>query len=349
MNNLNRIIHASLATLLCQFRSNMEASMGYFMAIRRLIFVLTLALTALTAQAADYQWFGPTDAGIGASSLLTSSSYTSNLGVAFTTGPSGPHQIQWGKIVFSSGSSPTSPTTVKLALRDTTNSTAYSAAAGSTEYAVDTLSIDVPVTTNTVFTVDLSPSNIPNIAAYAMSANTSYALILYESSSSSLALRRTTGYAENTTNDHYTVNDGFTALNTIRNNATFSNTTGSYVTFQLFFGPGQVTYNANDATSGTVPSTQAKYAGVDLTLATNSGTLERTGDTFAGWNTAPDGTGADYAVGATYSGAASLALYAKWGTSPPPTPVPTLSEWAMISFAMLIAGFGIYQQRRRQS
>lgn len=34
---------------------------------------------------------------------------------------------------------------------------------------------------------------------------------------------------------------------------------------------------------------------------------------------------------------------------PPPAPVPTLSEWAMITFAMLIAGFGIYQQRRRQS
>ena len=32
-----------------------------------------------------------------------------------------------------------------------------------------------------------------------------------------------------------------------------------------------------------------------------------------------------------------------------PAPVPTLSEWAMISFALLIAGFGIYQQRRRES
>lgn len=31
------------------------------------------------------------------------------------------------------------------------------------------------------------------------------------------------------------------------------------------------------------------------------------------------------------------------------TPVPTLSEWAMITFALLIVGFGIYQQRRRQS
>jgi putative intracellular protease/amidase len=31
-----------------------------------------------------------------------------------------------------------------------------------------------------------------------------------------------------------------------------------------------------------------------------------------------------------------------------PAPVPTLSEWAMITFAMLIVGFGVYQQRRRK-
>jgi hypothetical protein len=31
-----------------------------------------------------------------------------------------------------------------------------------------------------------------------------------------------------------------------------------------------------------------------------------------------------------------------------PVTVPTLSEWAMITFAMLIVGFGVYQRRRRQ-
>jgi hypothetical protein len=34
--------------------------------------------------------------------------------------------------------------------------------------------------------------------------------------------------------------------------------------------------------------------------------------------------------------------------SAPPAPVPTLSEWAIITFAMVIVGFGVYQQRRRQ-
>jgi hypothetical protein len=36
-------------------------------------------------------------------------------------------------------------------------------------------------------------------------------------------------------------------------------------------------------------------------------------------------------------------------TYTPPVTAPTLSEWAMIAFAMLIVGFGVHQQRRRQS
>jgi hypothetical protein len=31
-----------------------------------------------------------------------------------------------------------------------------------------------------------------------------------------------------------------------------------------------------------------------------------------------------------------------------PTPIPTLSEWAMITFGLLIVGSGMYMQRRRQ-
>ncbi|MDP1690344.1 MAG: hypothetical protein Q8L52_04075, partial [bacterium] len=43
-----------------------------------------------------------------------------------------------------------------------------------------------------------------------------------------------------------------------------------------------VTYNANSATSGTIPASQTKTYGTDLTLATNSGNLARTGYTFSG-------------------------------------------------------------------
>lgn len=86
-----------------------------------------------------------------------------------------------------------------------------------------------------------------------------------------------------------------------------------------------VTYNANGSTSGTAPGAQTKTQGIDLTLATNSGTLAKTGFTFAGWNTATDGTGTSYAVGATYSTDAALTLYAKWTTLPTVTGISPAS------------------------
>ena len=73
-----------------------------------------------------------------------------------------------------------------------------------------------------------------------------------------------------------------------------------------------VTYNANNATGGSAPSNQSKTYGISLTLATNSGNLSRTGYTFAGWNTASDGTGTDYVTGSSYTLNSALNLFAKW-------------------------------------
>ena len=77
-----------------------------------------------------------------------------------------------------------------------------------------------------------------------------------------------------------------------------------------------ITYHDNGATSGTAPSGQVKTHDVELTLATNSGNLARSGHVFTGWNTAADGTGVDYAAGASYNGNAPLTLYAKWNANP---------------------------------
>ena len=73
-----------------------------------------------------------------------------------------------------------------------------------------------------------------------------------------------------------------------------------------------VTYYANGATSGTAPDSQTKTYGVDLTLRSNSGTLEKSGLYFGGWNTAADGSGTDYGEGASYTTETDLILYAKW-------------------------------------
>jgi uncharacterized repeat protein (TIGR02543 family) len=75
-----------------------------------------------------------------------------------------------------------------------------------------------------------------------------------------------------------------------------------------------VTYNTNTSTSGTAPASQSyTTAGTALTIDGNSGTLARTGYTFAGWNTLANGSGNNYAAGATaQTFIANTTLYAKW-------------------------------------
>jgi len=76
-----------------------------------------------------------------------------------------------------------------------------------------------------------------------------------------------------------------------------------------------VTYDGNGNTGGSVPDSQTKTHGVNLTLRTNVNSLTKTNYTFDGWNTSSDGSGTSYASGATYSGNANLTLYAKWASS----------------------------------
>ena len=76
-----------------------------------------------------------------------------------------------------------------------------------------------------------------------------------------------------------------------------------------------VTYNGNGNTGGTAPTDASSpyTAGSNVTVLGNTGSLVKTGYTFDGWNTAPNGSGTNYAVGATISSiAANTTLYAKW-------------------------------------
>jgi uncharacterized repeat protein (TIGR02543 family) len=73
-----------------------------------------------------------------------------------------------------------------------------------------------------------------------------------------------------------------------------------------------VTYNANGATAGSVPSTQTKPSGVNIPVSTNSGSLARSGFTFAGWNTAANGSGTSFAPGVPYTSNANTTLFAQW-------------------------------------
>ncbi|MFT3936096.1 MAG: InlB B-repeat-containing protein [Chitinophagaceae bacterium] len=73
-----------------------------------------------------------------------------------------------------------------------------------------------------------------------------------------------------------------------------------------------LTYIGNGQTSGSAPAVGSYLIGTNGTASSNSGSLQRTGYTFAGWNTADNGSGTDYAVGATYSASTNAVMYAKW-------------------------------------
>jgi uncharacterized repeat protein (TIGR02543 family) len=79
-----------------------------------------------------------------------------------------------------------------------------------------------------------------------------------------------------------------------------------------------ITYNGNNATSGTVPVDANTYeAGVTVVLKTNSGNLSRNGYTFKGWNTKSDGTGIAFAAGISVTMPPfNSVLYADWQLIP---------------------------------
>ena len=74
-----------------------------------------------------------------------------------------------------------------------------------------------------------------------------------------------------------------------------------------------VTYNSNGADSGSVPTDSTQYTfNSSVTVADNTGNLNKNGHTFGGWNTAADGTGTNYSAGDTFSISANTTLYANW-------------------------------------
>ena len=75
-----------------------------------------------------------------------------------------------------------------------------------------------------------------------------------------------------------------------------------------------VAYNGNFNTGGSVPVDGTTYHNGDTaTVLGNTGSLVRTGYTFAGWNTAANGSGTSYTGGDTFSiGLSNVTLYAQW-------------------------------------
>jgi uncharacterized repeat protein (TIGR02543 family) len=78
-----------------------------------------------------------------------------------------------------------------------------------------------------------------------------------------------------------------------------------------------VTYNVNGGTgnaqrSSTNVSSDSYTTGGSSVSIPAAGTLERSGYTFAGWNTSASGSGTSYAAGDNYTTISNVILYAKW-------------------------------------
>jgi uncharacterized repeat protein (TIGR02543 family) len=79
-----------------------------------------------------------------------------------------------------------------------------------------------------------------------------------------------------------------------------------------------VNYDGNGNTDGDVPVDANLYEeGALVTVLDNTGTLEKTGSTFDGWNTASDGSGDNYVAGNSFAmGTDDVTLFAKWEIIP---------------------------------
>jgi len=78
-----------------------------------------------------------------------------------------------------------------------------------------------------------------------------------------------------------------------------------------------LSYSGNGNLGGSAPAASETYLSGDTpVVAANTGSLTRTGYTFAGWNTAADGSGTSYAPGASITMNSDVMLYAVWNATP---------------------------------
>ena len=95
--------------------------------------------------------------------------------------------------------------------------------------------------------------------------------------------------------------------------ATATVTTASGVVSLVVSAPCTVIYNGNGNSSGTAPvDPNSPYTSGSTVTVLGAGSLTKTGYSFAGWNTAANGSGTPYAPGATFAITSNTTLYEQW-------------------------------------
>ena len=126
------------------------------------------------AYATDVTWFAPTNAPNSNQNWPGGTSFSNNFGVVFNagTGSTG-FEIDWIKLGLNTSTSTSGAGSIKVALHGTSNSTAYSAVATSTQHALDVVTFTAPTTTATPFELMLRSPELLNISSFSMSPSTS--------------------------------------------------------------------------------------------------------------------------------------------------------------------------------
>ena len=178
-------------------------------------------------------------------------------------------------------------------------------------------------------------TDTPDITLYAMWGINSYAITITNSNTSSNVNSLTIPYGGSamvtvTPDSNYYLSDvscpsgytcsgystgtGYTSQQTVTvtNNGT---TSGGTLSFTGTVSGYTVSFNANGGTS--TPSSEFTTSSVTLPSAISYHTASTTNTsttyaTFAGWNTAPDGSGTTYSAGSSYTPTADTTLYATW-------------------------------------
>jgi len=173
-----------------------------------------------------------------------------------------------------------------------------------------TTTVNVPVTgvsisptsatisphTSRQFTATVSPNNATNRNVTWRSSNTSVA----EVSTNGIVIGRSPGTATITVR----TNDG-------------GREASALVTVPAPITTHTLTYSGNSNTGGAAPQSQIFTANQNFTLQSNTGNLSRTNFAFAGWNTAANGTGTNFAAGGQASfPAGNRTLFARWQPNP---------------------------------
>lgn len=129
----------------------------------------------------------------------------------------------------------------------------------------------------------------------------------------------------NADNLNWNIADGHSNGDGINTGSTWSICSGAnsgypYLTWQQLSGTCQPTmaYVGNGNTGGTAPSDASTpyTSGDTVTVLGNTGSLTKTSNNFAGWNTKADGSGTSYSPGDTFSITSPVLLFAVWSVTP---------------------------------